>query len=573
MNKPPADSVDLAHQNAELSSRLEEAEELIHAIRSGAIDALAVQGPDGPRIFTLQGADQEYRTLIEEMSEGALLLSADATILYCNAGLATMLGTPLEEVIGSSFNDFIPAEFKAQWQALLANGWQGKGRGELPLLTRSGALAPFALSMNVLAFHELPALALIVTDLSAQREITVIKARVAAQNALIDQKNEEIKAQAAARLVVERAAAEARRLLESIPQIAWTASPDGLTTYLNHRWYDFTGQDPALSLGLQWQSHIHPDDLAPTAARWQHCLRTGEAYDVEYRFRNRAGDYRWLLGRALPSRNEHGDIIQWIGTCTDIHEHKLALERIDHAQHLLQDNNEQLRRANIDLDNFIYTASHDLKGPITNIEGLLDALLLELPAATRSAGDVQPLLGMMQGAIDRFKKTIEHLTEVAKLQKEHGLPVVPTALAPIIRDVVLDLAPLIKESDSQIKVDVDTCPTVPCTEKNLRSVVYNLLSNALKYRDPARPLTVHIGCQPAGDYALLTVQDNGLGLDLANDRKLFAMFERLHDHVEGSGIGLYMVKKIVENAGGHIEVQSQIGTGSTFRVFFKRQAG
>ena len=96
---------------------------------------------------------------------------------------------------------------------------------------------------------------------------------------------------------------------------------------------------------------------------------------MECRIRNRHGDYRWMLGRALPSRNEQGEIIQWIGTYTDIHEHKLALERIDQAQRQLRDNNEQLTRVNVDLDNFIYTASHDLKAPITNIEGLLHALL------------------------------------------------------------------------------------------------------------------------------------------------------------------------------------------------------
>ncbi|UOQ76558.1 ATP-binding protein [Hymenobacter sp. 5516J-16] len=106
-------------------------------------------------------------------------------------------------------------------------------------------------------------------------------------------------------------------------------------------------------------------------------------------------------------------------------------------------------------------------------------------------------------------------------------------------------------------------------EKNLRSVVYNLLSNALKYRHPDRAPHVQICCQPQEGYQVLEVQDNGLGLNLQQGQdKLFAMFQRLHTHVEGSGIGLYMVKRMVENAGGRIEVQSELGRGSVFRVYF-----
>jgi signal transduction histidine kinase len=116
-------------------------------------------------------------------------------------------------------------------------------------------------------------------------------------------------------------------------------------------------------------------------------------------------------------------------------------------------------------------------------------------------------------------------------------------------------------------VEVAECPPFPLSEKNLRSVVYNLLSNALKYHAPERRPQVRLHAHCTDQYLLLTVQDNGLGLDQAGQQKLFGMFQRLHDHVEGSGIGLYMVKRMIENAGGHIEVKSQLGVGSTFLVY------
>ncbi|MBD2724322.1 sensor histidine kinase [Hymenobacter armeniacus] len=570
MSKPPP--VDLARENEALRDQLEEAQELIHAIRSGAVDALAVQGSEGPRIFTLQGADQGYRTLIEQMNEGALLLSEDATVLYCNACLAGLLGLAMGEIMGSAFESFVPLAFRDYWAELLRQGWEGKSKGELPLKNRAGALVPFSVSMNVLSFNETPTLAMIVTDLSAQREITAIRAQVEEQNALLDRQSEELKREEAARLAGERAAAEASRLLEGISQIAWTASAAGENTYRNRRWYDYIGHEPGegLAVDRSWRARLHPDDAVAAQERWEHSLRTGEPFEVECRIRNGAGEHRWMLGRALPSRNEQGEIMQWVGTYTDIHEHKLALERIDQGQRQLRENNAQLMRVNVDLDNFIYTASHDLKAPISNIEGLLDALLLELPRETVQSEPVRPILDLMQDSVNRFKRTIEQLTDVSKLQKEHGLPTEPVHLAEVVRNVRLDLDPLIQSTGAQLLVDVDAVPTVLFSEKNLRSVIFNLLSNALKYRAPDRVPRVRLQARPQDAGVLLEVEDNGLGLDAASEQKLFGMFQRFHDHVEGSGIGLYMVKKMVENAGGRIAVRSELGRGTTFSVYFSR---
>jgi PAS domain S-box-containing protein len=234
----------------------------------------------------------------------------------------------------------------------------------------------------------------------------------------------------------------------------------------------------------------------------------------------------------------------------------------------LHTSNTQLRRSNVDLDNFIYTASHDLKAPISNIEGLLLALEHELPAAGR-VGDVPVMLTMMQEATERFQRTIRHLTSIAHLQQTQGQDQETVPLAPVVQAVYLDLLPLITQSMAQVAVQVPADVLVTFSEKNLRSVVYNLLSNALKYRHPDRRPQVHLRAWQQESYRVLEVGDNGLGLDLAQGQeKLFAMFQRLHTHVEGTGLGLYMVKKIVENAGGRIEVASQLGQGSTFRVYF-----
>ncbi|RPD44861.1 PAS domain-containing protein [Hymenobacter sediminis] len=228
--------------------------------------------------------------------------------------------------------------------------------------------------------------------------------------------------------------------------------------------------------------------------------------------------------------------------------------------------NAQLTRTNVDLDNFIYTASHDLREPITNLEGLVLALEEQLQQTPIQDPLVPALLVMIQDAVARFQVTIAQLTNLAQLQQAQLQPAEEIDVAALVESVRLDLAPKLVAAGVQLEVSVTLTSALSFAPKHLRSIVYNLLSNAVKYRHPDRPPLIQLRCYRANDTVVLEVEDNGLGLDEEKQTRLFGLFQRLHDHVEGSGIGLYMVKRIVENAGGTITVQSQAEVGSLFRV-------
>jgi PAS domain S-box-containing protein len=232
--------------------------------------------------------------------------------------------------------------------------------------------------------------------------------------------------------------------------------------------------------------------------------------------------------------------------------------------------NKELLAINADLDNFVYTASHDLKAPISNIEGLTKALVKLLPAQVVSTEKITKVLLHIQKSIERFKKTVNDLSEVTKLQRETTQDVGFINLVDIIHEVKLDLDYLIQESGAQIECYYEEAPAIRFSAKNLRSIIYNLLSNAIKYRSYKRDLHIRIHVKADQDHVVLSVADNGLGMDLTDERMIFSMFKRMHDHVEGSGVGLYIVKKIIENAGGKIMVESKIEKGSTFSVYFRR---
>jgi signal transduction histidine kinase len=216
----------------------------------------------------------------------------------------------------------------------------------------------------------------------------------------------------------------------------------------------------------------------------------------------------------------------------------------------------------------VYTASHDLKAPITNIEGLLHALQEQLPTKAQQNELVRELLLMMQSAVERFQLTISQLTDVSRLQQAQDQPVEQVSLAGAVEAVCLDLLPILTATGTQLTVAIEPQFQVLFAPQHLRSVVYNLLSNAVKYRHPDRPAQVLLRAERASVGIVLSVQDNGLGLTLPQQTRLFGLFQRLHTHVDGSGVGLYMVKRLVENRGGTIEVQSEPGVGSTFTIRF-----
>ena len=241
------------------------------------------------------------------------------------------------------------------------------------------------------------------------------------------------------------------------------------------------------------------------------------------------------------------------------------------AEKVLETKNAQLVRINNDLDNFIYTASHDLKAPIHNIEGLVNVLQNNLGPEHQENPKIKVVMGMMHQSVEKFKSAIKDLTEVAKVGSSKEEEVSEVYFQEILEEVMVNIKSQIEEADASVSADFTKAPAIRFARKNLRSILYNLLSNAIKYRSPQRQAEVSIRTETSGgEYVLLTVQDNGLGIKEADKQKVFTMFKRLHQHVEGTGVGMSIVKRIIENHGGKIELESEPGKGSVFKVYFKQ---
>ncbi|MDQ3290671.1 MAG: CHASE3 domain-containing protein [Bacteroidota bacterium] len=227
--------------------------------------------------------------------------------------------------------------------------------------------------------------------------------------------------------------------------------------------------------------------------------------------------------------------------------------------------NENLRRVNSDLDSFIYTASHELKAPITNIEAII-SLLKE--GICYEDPDTRNLIDRISSSGEKLKNVIEDLAVVVRVQNDIDSTQELIDVKKTVQEISSSINDLIKASNAQIKMELAPRAQLIFSKKNFRSILFNLIHNAIQYRSPDKTPEILIKLEKVPDYTLLTVKDNGIGIAPSKKENIFELFKRLHDHVEGSGIGLFIVKRIIDNAGGKIEIDSQINEGTTFRLYF-----
>jgi signal transduction histidine kinase len=375
-----------------------------------------------------------------------------------------------------------------------------------------------------------------------------------------------------------------RLFMEAPAAICILSGPELIYEFLNSRYQQFFPERqllgkpmrdalPELANHAAYYTMRHVFDAGETV--WQQALQVPLARTKDGVLEDRYFNY---IQQPRYDERSHIDGVLVFGfEVTELVEARQQVERLNQqltalneelttTNEELNESNAQLTRTNVDLDTFIYTASHDLKAPITNIEGIVLALHEALPPTVQQDELVAHLLDLLNQTVTRFQLTISQLTDISRLQLAHVGPAEPVVLATVVEAVRLDLLPAIETANTQLTIEVATELLVSFSPANLRSIVYNLLSNAIKYRALDRPSHVWVRAEQTSQAVVLTVQDNGLGMSELQQRQLFGLFQRLHTHVEGTGVGLYITKRLIENGDGTIAVESQPGVGTSFTV-------
>jgi len=358
-----------------------------------------------------------------------------------------------------------------------------------------------------------------------------------------------------------------RSLSDAMPLVVWTARSDGAFDYFNQRWFDYTGLDEERALAEGWSDVLHPDDAQPTLERWNEALRTGTLYEIEHRWkRAQDGTYRWQLGRGVPVRDQAGKIAYWVGTGTDIDDQK-------QSEIALREHGEQLARItaaleerNRELDQFAYITSHDLKAPLRGIANL--SQWIEEDLGDNVTDDIRKQLDLLRGRVHRMEGLIDGILQYSRVGRVKGA-IETVDVGVLLHDVVDLIAP-----PAEFHIDVaPNMPTIITERLRLQQVFQNLINNAIKHHNRADG-HICISVAERGPMYEFAVTDDGPGIAPQYHQKIFVVFQTLaaRDKVEGTGIGLSLVKKIVESNGGQIQVESAEGAGTTFRFTWPKRA-
>lgn len=535
-----AENAKLRERVRELEDRLHEAESTLHAIRTGDVDALVVERQDEAEVYSIATADRFYFQLAQQAASiGAFDWDPVRQRLYWSEGIFQILGVdskttePTEEMF---------------WHAVHPDD-RDRLRAKLDALFASDAVD---------FYDEFQ----ICRDDGSCRWVTS-KGRVLRNADGTPRRFVGVNIDITERKRIEEALTESeslfREMADAMPQMVWTARPDGHTDYYNERWYEFTGYPRERFGDESFTPLLHPDDVGRCLEMWYASVRTGTEYVIEYRFWCRKTNaYRWYLTRALPIRGRDGRIIRWIGTCTDVHDMKLAQEALTRSE-------DALREADRRKDEFLAMLAHELRNPMAPIQTGLDLLTLELPQPNQTVAIMREQFGHLVRLVDDLLDVSRIMRGRVELKKE------PAELAALVHRAVATVQPWVDSRRQRLVVAVPERPVYSKVDSvRVLQVLTNLLNNASKYSDPKSQIDVTLSV--SDDRAQFSVRDRGIGIEpefLPHVFDLFSQASRSLDRAEGGlGIGLTLVKNLVQLHGGRVEARSEgPKRGSEFLVY------
>jgi two-component system, LuxR family, sensor kinase FixL len=347
--------------------------------------------------------------------------------------------------------------------------------------------------------------------------------------------------------------AQLEHIIDSINDVVWSISPSGdRVIFVNSAWERVYGHphiEAQNNPGL-WQQTIHPEDRAQVAEALA-TLPAKDQLDMEYRIVRPDGKVRWISDHATVVRDAQGVSVRIDGIGRDITQRKQVEERQAVLVH-------ELKSANEELKNFAYVVSHDLKAPLRAIGSLAEWIATDY--ADKFDDDGREQLRLLVGRARRMDALIDGILQYSRVgHTQEGRTDVD--IAALLHEVIDSLAP-----PAHIQIEIDTpLPTVHVERTRMQQVFQNLISNAIKYIDKPQG-KVHVGCIPENKTWKFYVRDNGPGIEQRHFERIFQLFQTLmpRDRVESTGVGLALVKKIIELHDGSVWLESKVGEGSTF---------
>jgi len=335
-----------------------------------------------------------------------------------------------------------------------------------------------------------------------------------------------------------------KNLADSLPIIIWTADKDGKIDYYNKKWYDYSGFEGIDDRKNASQKILHPDDFPKAMEIWKTSQKNKSAYEIEYQFKDKTKEngYRWFLGRAIPIKDNDGEVVQWIGTCTDIDEFKQFQQQ---------------------KDNFLGIASHELKTPLTSLK--LYSQFLEKNLRKQQDDNNAIVALKMDEQINKLNNLINDLLDVTKIQ--NGKIILNHSefnFDELVNEVVDEQQ---MSTSQKISLETEGIGNISGDRNRISQVMSNLINNAIKYSPESDRILITTKLLENNN-VFFSVKDFGIGIPEDKKDRVFEQYYRVSGSKEhtfpGLGLGLYISSEIIKRSGGRIFVNTTEGKGSDF---------
>jgi PAS domain S-box-containing protein len=481
-----------------------------------------------------EDARRQLAAIVESSDDGIVTKRRDGTIMSWNAGAERLYGYGWDEAVGQHVDLIVPEECRRDLADTFAAVERGEGGRHFETVRRrkDGSLIDVAVTASAV----LDASGAVIGASTISYDITQ---RKRTERALHDSE------------------ARFRQLADAMPQFVWTANRDGHIDYGNHRAYDFTG----LAEGdgrIRFRSFLHPDDAQACRDQWHRSVRTGQDYVIEYRLKDRqTGGYRWFLGRALAVRNAEGAIEKWFGTCTDIDDQKRLQQALETAK-------SEAERASLMKDQFLMTVSHELRTPLNVIYGWTRMLKSQSPTIDRdkALNMIEQYARLQDRLVDDLLDLSQGITGQLRVERRS------VSVQSIVEEAVAAVRPTAEAKGVALTAASGQGLVVSADPVRLHQVMWNLLTNAVKFTP--RGGRVDVVATPSDRGVSITVRDTGIGMTREFLPYAFDRFRQADQSTTrgygGLGLGLAIVRHLIELHGGTVSVTSEAGTGSSFVV-------
>ena len=507
----------------------------------------------------LEESESRFRNMVQQASVAiSLTVGPDFILETINAPMLLLIDRQ-EDILGKPLSSIMP-ELENQpildiLRNVYASGETFKGI-EMPVKIKSGQnLVQRFYNISYIPMFE------------DSKVVSILHVAVDVTEQVISRRN------------IEISEARFRLMADAMPQFVWTSDAKGNLNYYNQEVYNFSGLNYDQIQKDGWLQIVHPDEREENIEKWMHAVITGTDFIFQHRFKNKDGAYRWQLSRAVPQKDKDGNIEQWIGTSTDIHEQKTFLEQLEtmvaERTRDLRELNFQLEHTNQELKQFAYVASHDLQEPLRKIITFSNRLTdkyNEMPTGSME------YLHKINSSAQRMSLLINDLLVFSSTTKlSEGF--IETDLNEILREALTDFDVEIQNKDAHIEIGL--LPVIKAIPMQMTQLFHNLVSNALKFSKAGRRQVIEIYYEKikgedikelvevkAQWYYKIVFSDTGIGFDSKYANQIFSIFQRLHGRSEyaGTGIGLALCKRIVENHKGIIYADGKQNEGAIFYI-------